>query len=58
MIVNLFIKFNNLELVKDTKGITKLLNARSYNGEETTFTMLGVLKDGSYYDMNEFINRG
>ena len=51
-------EFNNLELVKDTKGITKLLNARSYNGEETTFTMLGVLKDGSYYDMNEFINRG
>ena len=51
-------EFNNLELVKDTKGITKLLNAKSYNGEEVTFTMLGVLKDGSYYDMNEIINRG
>ena len=48
-------EFNNLELVKDVKGITKMFNAKAYKGDIFTYTMLGVLKDGSYYDMSLII---
>ena len=44
--------FNNLELVKDTNGIIKILSAKSYNDSGFSYTMLGVLKDGSYYDLS------
>ena len=49
-------EFNNLELVKDTNGVVKLFNAKSYNGDKFSYTMLGVIKDGSYYDMSLISN--
>ena len=48
-------EFNNLELVKDVKDITKMFNAKVYKDDNYTYTMLGVLKDGSYYDMGLII---